>query len=252
MTEPAEPDAEPTEHGPRVLVTRAAEDAAPLANALAVAGFAPVVVPLLERRWLPFAVADLAEAHPIADWVVLTSATAAEVVAAGAPTAWRSARWAAVGPATASRMRELGFAPVRVPDEATANLLTAALGDLHGRVVVYPRADLAPPSTAAGLRAAGATVFDVVAYENAAPHGHADRLLRALPVAATTLLSSSAADRVADVVPAADHGRLGWIVVIGPSTAAAALARGLPVHAVADPHTVPGVVAALRARLAVG
>ena len=34
----------------RVLVTRAAEDAGPLAHALANAGFDPVLVPVIERR----------------------------------------------------------------------------------------------------------------------------------------------------------------------------------------------------------
>ena len=36
---------------PRVLVTRPAEDAPALATALGRAGYQPVVVPLLERRW---------------------------------------------------------------------------------------------------------------------------------------------------------------------------------------------------------
>ncbi|MEQ1506702.1 MAG: uroporphyrinogen-III synthase, partial [Myxococcota bacterium] len=116
----------------RVLVTRAAEDAPTLAHALALAGFEPVVVPLLERRWLPLAVADAAIEHPQAQWVVVTSATAADVIAIGAPSAWKSAGWAAVGPATAERLVELGYSPRRVPERATAHDLIVALGDLSG------------------------------------------------------------------------------------------------------------------------
>jgi uroporphyrinogen-III synthase len=230
----------------RVIVTRAAEDAPVLAHALALAGFEPVVVPLLERRWAPLAVADLAASQPAGDWVVITSATAAEVVAAGAPNAWRGARWAAVGPSTADRLATLGYRAVRVPDKATAQDLIAAMGDLTGQVVIYPRADLAPGSTVAGLRAAGAEVVEVVAYENAAPPGYAQRLRRTLPVEATTLLSGSAVDRVVEVLAGEQRRQLGKIVVIGPSTARVAKARGLFVHAVADPHTVAGVVAALQ------
>jgi uroporphyrinogen-III synthase len=37
---------------PRVLVTR--EDPAPLAEAIARAGGEPILLPLLETRWLPF------------------------------------------------------------------------------------------------------------------------------------------------------------------------------------------------------
>ncbi|MEZ4239683.1 MAG: uroporphyrinogen-III synthase [Myxococcota bacterium] len=233
----------------RVLVTRAAEDAPVLAHALAVAGYEPVVVPVLERRWLPFAVADLAAERPEADWVVVTSAVAAEIVAVGAPGAWRSARWAAVGPSTADRLGALGYTPERVPDKATARDLVAAMGDLTGQVVVYPRADLAPPATAEGLREAGAEVLDVVAYENVAPAGYEERLRRMLPVAATTLLSGSAAERVAEALPAAERPGLGLVVVIGPSTARAAERAGLTVHAEAQPHSVAGVVATLQRRV---
>jgi uroporphyrinogen-III synthase len=229
-----------------VLVTRAVEDAQALASALVIAGLQPVVVPLVERRWLPLAVAELAAARPDASVVLITSAAAAEVVAAGAPNAWRSARWAAVGPATASRLAELGYSAAVVPERATAFDLVTALGDLTGEVVVYPRADLASSSTIEALRASGATVADVVAYENAAPHGFEARLRRALPVHATTLMSSSAAERLADAIPPEDRGQLGKIVCVGPSTASAAKHRGLFVTAVAEPHTLAGVVSAVR------
>lgn len=231
---------------PRVLVTRAAEDAPALAQSLALAGFEPIVVPVLERRWLPLALAEAATAHPDVDWVLITSATTAEVVAVGAPSAWRSARWAAVGPATAERMVELGYRPVRVPDRATAADLVALLGDLGGQKVLYPRADLALPATTSALVAAGAEVVDIVAYENSAPLRYPEHLRASLPVHATTLMSGSAAERVADAVPEADRGKLGRIVAIGPSTVKVARERGLAIDAVAEPHTLGGVVDAVR------
>jgi uroporphyrinogen-III synthase len=230
---------------PRVLVTRALEDAPQLASALAQGGFEPVVVPVLERRWLPLAVAELAVAVPEADWVVVTSAAAAEVVAIGAPTGWRKARWAAVGPSTGDRLTELGYRASRVPERATGIDLAAAMGDLRGQVVIYPKADLAGPALASALQRAGATVHEVVAYENVAPTGYAERLLAALPVSATTLMSGSAAERVAEAVPPDRRHLLGVIVVIGPSTAVVARARGLSIAAQADPHTVTGMVAAV-------
>jgi uroporphyrinogen-III synthase len=230
---------------PRVLVTRAAEDAPQLAHALAMAGFEPVLVPLIERRWLPLAVAETARNHPRADWVLITSATAAEVVATGAPSAWRDARWAAVGPSSAGRLAELGYRCTLVPERATAHDLVLAMGDLSGQTVVYPRADLALPAAMEGLQLAGADVVEVVAYENAAPSGYANRLRAVLPVDATTLLSGSAAERLAEAIPADQHHHLGRVVVIGPSTEKAARDSGLPVHAMAEPHTVSGVVAAL-------
>jgi uroporphyrinogen-III synthase len=230
---------------PRVLVTRALEDAPQLASALAQGGFEPVVVPVLERRWSPLAVAELSGKVPEADWVVVTSAAAAEVVAIGAPMGWRKAHWAAVGTATEARLTELGYRAARVPERATGLDLVAAMGDLRGQVVIYPKADLAGAALGQALQRAGATVHEVVAYENVAPTGYAGRLLAALPVSATTLMSGSAAERVAEAVPEDQRHLLGAIVVIGPSTAVVAQARGLSIAGQADPHTVTGMVAAV-------
>lgn len=235
---------EPVE-APRVLVTRPAEDAPPLANALARVGFEPVVVPLLQRIWHTEAVFEAATAHPRADWIIITSATAAAVVATAAPAVWTHARWAAVGPTTASRLQQLGYSVDLVPERATAAHLVEALGDLTDQCVVYPRADLASPTTAEALRRAGAQVVDVIAYANLAPRGFEARLRRTLPVAATTLLSGSAARRLAQAVPPQDHSSLGQVVCIGPSTAAVATEHGLSVHAVADPHSLAGLLSAL-------
>lgn len=231
---------------PRVLVTRALPDAPPVARALIDGGMEPVLVPMLERRFCPEAVADAARVNSKVDVVFVTSPAAAEALAIGAPSAWRDATWAAVGPSTERRLKVLGYRVSVVPPRATALDLVAALGDLSGQVVAWPRGDLASENTSAGLLGSGATIVDVVAYENVAPHGIVARLAAALPVAATTLMSGSAAERL---VAALDPGRLqdlGKIVCIGPSTAEVAGKLGLPVDAVASPHTMTGVIEATR------
>lgn len=228
-----------------VLVTRPAEDAPALAALLQRSGFVPVVVPLLERRWRLDAVTAVAAAGAQVDRVMVTSATAADVIAAAAPSAWRDAAWAAVGDATAARLRALGYAVELVPPRATAADLVVAMGDLRGLTVLYPRANKADPHTLAAMREAGATVLDVVAYDNVAPNGCDERLRAALPVAATTLLSSSAAERAAEAIPAELRSSLGAIVALGPSTARTCEVVGLEIAAMAEPHTLGGVVAAL-------
>lgn len=234
------------EAGPRVLVTRAPEDARVLTRALALAGFEPVEVPLLQRIWEVDAVAAAARSWPPVDVVVVTSATTVDVLAVAAPRAFRDARWAAVGPATARRLQELGLPVHLVPQRSTGADLVEALGPVEGLRVAYPRADLALPDIADTLRDRGAEVLEVVAYTNSAPPGIARQLAEALPVDATTVLSGSAAERLADAVPPEHHHKLGQIVVIGPSTLAVARQVGLKVHAMADPYTVAGVVEALQ------
>ncbi len=229
---------------PRVLVTRAQQDAPPLVQALLRAGLEPVMVPLLERRYRLEEVAAAAAAHPEVDVVFVTSSAAADALAIGAPEAWRRALWAAVGPGTERRLQSLGYRVAVVPARATALDLVAALGDLSGKRVVWPRGDLATEGTAAGLLGTGATLIDPVVYENVPPRGHAEQLAAALPVEATTLLSGSAAERLAAAVLPERRESLGKIVCIGPSTVEVAERLGLRVAAVASPHTVAGVVSA--------
>ena len=231
---------------PRVLVTRPAEDAHGLANALSRSGYDPIRIPLLKRRWCVEAVAAAAETHPHVDWVIVTSGTAAQILATAAPTRWADARWAAVGPATATKMQQMGFTVDLVPERHTAADLVTALGDLSGREVLYPRADLASVVTRDALRAAGARLIDVVAYDNVAPDGYVERLASALPVEATTLLSGSAAERLAGALSVEQRRRAGRIVCLGPSTAQVARREGLEVAAVARPHTLNGLLEALR------
>lgn len=229
----------------RVLVTRALQDAPVLARRLAETGFEPVLVPLLEIRWDALAIADAAQRHPHVDRVLITSSVAADVVAAGAPSAWRDAQWAAVGPATADRLARHGYACATVPDRATADELVRTLGEVAGQSVLLPRSELADPGMVRTLTERGASVLEVVAYTNVAPTGFAQKLRASLPVDATTLMSGSAAERLAEGVPVDERPLLGKIVAVGPTTAHAAGRRGIPVDGIADPHTVDGLVTAV-------
>ena len=226
-------------------MTRAAEDAKALSYALGIAGFDAVEVPLLQRIWNLDALRAERERTDI-DWVLVTSAATADVLGIAVPQGWPGARIAAVGAATRARLEAMGFDVDLVPDRATGVDLVAALGEISGQRVLYPRASGAEPQTADALRAAGALVTEVDAYDNVAPPNFIEELLTRLPVDATTLMSGSAARRLAAAVPPEQRHRLGKIAVIGPSTSHTARARGLKVHAMARPHSVSGIVNAVR------
>ena len=67
---------------------------------------------------------------------------------------------------------------------------------------------------------------------------------------ATTLLSGSAARRVAQAISVEERWKLGKVAVIGPSTRFAAEEAGLTVHCEANPHTAEGLVRAVLQQLA--
>lgn len=205
-------------------------------------GHEAVRVPLLKRLWEIENVRQAALDHPDVDWLIVTSGTTVDVLAAAAPNAWRDARIAAVGPGTARKLVAMGRPADLVPSRHTGAALVRELTGIRRKKVLYPKADLAPRSTAEALEQRGATVVEVVAYRNIEPPGAREALAAVLPVDATLLLSGSAAERLAAAIPSDRTGDLGQVYVIGPTTAAATKKVGLPVHDVADPYSVEGLL----------
>jgi uroporphyrinogen-III synthase len=133
-----------------------------------------------------------------------------------------------------------------VPDEAVGEALVDAFppppDDRPGRVLVAQAAD-ARPVVAEGLRAAGWGVEAVEAYRTVAVEPDPAVLAAADAADAVTFTASS---NVTAYLAAAGAGAVPPVVVcIGPVTAATARDAGLPVTAVADPHTVEGLLTAL-------
>src|SRR5690606_13469879 len=103
--------------------------------------------------------------------------------------------------------------------------------------------------TAEALRANMAEVVEIVAYQNSAPPDLPDRLAAAWPFEVATLMSGSAATRLATALSAAGLPRVP-VLAIGPSTAHAAHEVGLPVAGVARTHDQQGLVDAVQRWLA--
>jgi uroporphyrinogen-III synthase/uroporphyrinogen III methyltransferase/synthase len=198
------------------------------------------------------------------DWVVFASATAVErtlarLAALGLGTApLASARLAAVGPATAARLARQVRPPDVVPDEATGEAMAAVLGPrIGGRRVLLPRPAEGRPELLDGLVAAGAAVTAVEAYRTVpAP---ADVLapladwIAAGEVDAVSFASPSAVKAVVGALgPRA--GLLAGVLLaaIGPTTADALRAAGLPVGAEPESHTGRDLAEAIAARLGPG
>lgn len=232
-------------------MTRPADDADELAMQLQLAGAVPVLIPL--TRILPPA-DDGPLRHALADvdgfdWVVFTSARAVRAVAALQP--WRAVRprIAAVGPATAAAVRALtGRSPDIVPALTRGSGIVPAMlehGTLEGSRVLWPRAEQSRPELPRDLAQARALLEDPVAYRTMADSGAAMRLAdmaAAGELDVITFTAPSAVDCFADAVT----GQIRCAVaVIGPATAAAALAHGLPVHVEPRQPIISALVAAL-------
>ncbi len=254
--------------GRRVLVARTRRQGGALAEALRAEGAIPVLLPAIElQRRVDPAAADAALAalrEGAYRWCVLTSANAVDALLAlllgrGADArALAGARICAIGPATAEALAARGLRADLVPAEAEGAAAASAIAreagpSLAGARVLLPRAEGAHPALPAALRAAGARLDELTLYFAAPPAEappEALALLRAGAIEVVTLTSSSTARNLVALL-GGDLASLAGAVVacIGPRTAETARELGLAPHVVAEEHTVPGLVAALRAYL---
>lgn len=240
--------------GIRVLVPRSAEQAPALSERVRELGGEAIEAPVIEiRSGDEDALAEALQGLEAGrfDAVAFTSPNGARAAGRVADrhrldaTKWRVDLVAAVGPGTAGALRsELGIEPDLVPDTATTVGLSRAFPPGPGRVLL-PRADLATPALADGLRDGGWEVEEVTAYVTGRPDAIPDEARRALAAGQIDLVavgSSSTARHLAELVD--DLGRA-RIVSIGPVTSATCRELGLTVAVEADPHTLDGLVEAL-------
>jgi uroporphyrinogen-III synthase len=208
----------------RVVVTRPAEQAGELARRIETLGHEAVLCPLIEIEPIGPEAVDTSGY----DWVVVTSPRGARELA-------RRRRGelppvAAIGPGTATALRENGIEPALVPAVSTQEGLAAELPRPAGRVL-FAGAEDARPYLADQLGAATVALYRTHALRPDTPPG-GDLVV---------LASASAARAYAAFglgLPA---------VSIGPETTREARAQGVEVVGEAETHDLDGLVAAIAA-----
>ena len=167
----------------RVIVTRAAHQAAGLAAAFRAVGATVEHLPLLEvippadPRPLERAASELA----LYDWLVFTSSNAVDAFLPLTGGALPSRlRVAVVGPATAESLRAHGLEPHLTASRPEAEGLLDDLAPLvdRSRRVLLPQAADARPTLAEGLSRAGAEAVVIAAYDKGMPPDARERAAR--------------------------------------------------------------------------
>ncbi len=124
--------------------------------------------------------------------------------------------------------------------------------------MLLARADIAPEGLEAVLREKGWTPVRVDAYRTELASEMSKKAAWALRKGEVDAVTFTSASTVRGFVGMGGAGAMGEalrsprIVCIGPVTADHARAEGLPVDAVAHPHTIEGLVAALERLFAPG
>jgi uroporphyrinogen-III synthase len=217
-----------------VLITRPAEDAGRLAQAIRERGRAPVLAPLFAVRTRPIAPVPGVQA------VLVTSGNALPAL----PAAWHGTALLAVGDATAARARAAGFSRVRSAAgdaRALAALAREALLPEDGAVLLAS-GEGQGEALAAMLRAAGFAVERRTAYAVqpvAALPRAAAAAIEGGTLAAATFLSAATARLFLDLLPGRLRGALAQIDALaigGPAAAALEAARWRSVRCAAAPN----------------
>jgi uroporphyrinogen-III synthase len=206
----------------RVIVTRARGGLEPLASRIEALGHEVVRCPLIELEPVGPERVEL-DGY---DWVVVTSSYGARELLRRS--SGRLGRVAAIGPGTASALREGGVEPVLVARVSTQEGLLDELPGQPGRVL-FAGAERARPLLVEQL---GADFVPLYRTRTLTPDPLPDGDL-------VVLASASAAEALAALdlsIPA---------VSIGPETTRAARAAGIDVVAEAETHDLDGLVEAV-------
>jgi uroporphyrinogen-III synthase len=243
----------------RILITRPQSQAAGFAARLSSLGFEPVFFPVIEIRPVEDTAALDGALRKLGcyDWIVFTSVNGVEIV-------WRrledlaikdfppDMRIAAIGPKTAEALSKRGVIPAFVPTEYVAEAILPGLGDLHGRWVLLPRAEIARKALPEAITAAGGVAHEIAIYQTLPPQidpKGLDALRQGVEV--ITFTSPSTVNHFIQIAQDAGLDPLNLpgpprVACIGPITASAASAAGLAVDMVASVYTTEGLVEMIR------
>lgn len=246
----------------RVLVTRPRKDADEFAAALqdigAEAVFFPTIAirPIADTTLLDRALSRL----NCYDWLVLTSANAVDVVLErladldihALP---QNIRVAAVGPKTAARLIAANIQPEFVPEKYVAEAVVPGLGDLCGRWVLLPMADIAHDTLPQAIQAADGIAHVITAYQTVTEREDVDiESLFAPGMDVITFTSGSSVRSFKSLLNEKGLDVLSLpgkplIACIGPKTARVAQDSGFHVDVIAETYTIQGLVEAIAAKV---
>ena len=247
--------------GTRILVGRARHQAGSLSTGLRSLGAAVIEIPFIEiRKPQSYLALDGALKHIQGyDWLILTSANGVEAM-------WERVRKlritrrtlnhlqiAAIGPATKQAMVKHGLKVKMVPEEYVAESIAKGLRDkVKGKRVLLIRAKVARDVIPEELRAAGAHVDVVEAYETVAPEKSGVRLREVMRSArrrphVVTFTSSSTAKNFAALLGKVKPGSIRHVqfASIGPVTSATLRELQMPVAIEAREFTMGGLIRAI-------
>ena len=244
--------------GKRIVVTRTRKQASALCNKLRALGAQVIELPTI-RIEPPSDLREFAElvqdAH-IYDWIVFTSANGVEAFfdiffkLYDDAREIGGARIAAIGPATAQRVKDFHLHVDLQPDEFVAEAVLRELkkqGSIENLRILLVRAEKARDVLPKELSAAGAILDEAFAYRTVPETRDASGARRQLAQDGADLITFTSSSTVENFLALGLPWPKGMrIASIGPITSKTVRDRGLKVDVEARRHDIDGLVQAIR------
>jgi uroporphyrinogen III methyltransferase/synthase len=244
--------------GKRILVTRATGQAEAMSRVLSDAGAIPVELPVIGIK----AIEDFSNMDKAISgisrysWVVFTSVHGVDAFFNRLYEKKLDARdlskcsIAAIGPATAAKLREKGVVSDMIPKKFSAAGILSELKkrNVSGKSFLLPRSDLADPELAQGIMKLGGKVNEIAAYHTvslAEKTGKGKKPAFPGDIDVITFTSSSAVRALVNIFKDTDAMNRSKTACIGNKTAETATAAGIRVDIVSTVHTIDGLVSAI-------
>lgn len=245
----------------KVLITRPRAQANDFAEKLRSAGFEPIFFPVIEihpvenNNELVEALENIQQYV----WVVFTSINAVSLIVSPqflrkwgeCPEGTKGIKIAAVGPKTAEALRKHGLEPDFIPDEYVGEAIMSGLGDVNGKWILLPRAELAREELPNAISNAGGIAHEIVVYKTLPAEIDVNGL-SALK-SGVDVVTFTSASTVENFVALTRQHKLDplnlpnspLIACIGPVTEQAAKEAGFQNLVVAKEYTTEGLIEAI-------
>lgn len=249
--------------GRRIVVTRTREQASQLSHQLRELGADILEIPTIkiqppdEKQPVVEALQGVGEYN----WIVFTSPNGVNAFfdyffkAYDDIRAFGNLRIAAVGPATAARLKELHLRVDVMPDEYVAKKIGAAIHkfeDVENLRILIARAQVANPDLPKELEDLGAIVDDVAVYKTVPETDDINGAAAKLVESGADWITFTSSSTVENFHARFDLPKLlrqfpsMRLASIGPETSKAITALGLKPALEAKPHTIDGLASAIR------
>lgn len=239
----------------KILITRARAQADEFAEKLRTAGFNPIYFPVIEIQPIRnnLALERALSGLGCYAWIVFTSTNAVDVVLDQFPSVnWKDVKVAAIGPKTAQALESRGVVPDFIPQDYVAEAILPGLGDLAGRWVLLPRAEIARKELPEAIFNAGGVPHEITVYKTLPAQADMEALeILRTGVDVITFTSASTVENFVALVRSNQLDPLNLpnnpiIACIGPITEQAAREAGLTNIIVAEEYTTEGLLREIR------